>query len=220
MINSKNFPTVDPYLHSVATMTNNELPTDRSFQDGCIATALSGRLLVDQTMPEKGYDLIDAYLQADPGILDWAKQVGTDNPTAKRIISLVATREGMMCRGHGLIGGIISDIDSIDILESLGTDAPGTPKAKEEAMSPLGVCIYGIFGTLAYVDLYTQKSNFIRTIASDTRNALMTALRDTDIVVALSKSAVTIPSTEPDIRFLGLTDYTIENNKFIRRGNP
>ena len=216
MTQTKIFPELEQPLAKIAAMTNADLPSDRRMREGCLMTAGSGRLLVDQTLSVDAYVLIDTYLQADDGMRDWLIQTSKEHPNVKRLISLVATPKGMMCRGHGLVGDIIADEESMRILTDLGKDAPGVPPERIAAMSPLAVTIYGVFGTIAYVDLYEKTSGFTSTIAQATRCALVSVFRNTDILVSLSTTTPMVGSLTPDIRFLGLTDYTITDGNRTR----
>lgn len=207
----KHIPEIKSYVEAILNMKNEDLPSDRRWKEGVEATRNTGLLLIDQTLKEDGYALIQKYMDSDAGINQWATETNPDTVTGCLLIALTATPQGLRCCTHHITGTIVADDDAIKVLTRLGTNAPGVDAVREQAMSPAAIGVYGIIGTSSYVDVFCENNSFFSNVNPEICDALVTSFRNATIVVSLSTVF-----DEMDVRLLGLTNYALKDNKLVR----
>lgn len=88
MSNRFTFTVPDSILSPVSSMTNTDLPSDDQWKAAARETGNTGRFLMDKTIRDDGYALIQFVLDADPGIAKWCAAVKQDHPDDIPVVSI------------------------------------------------------------------------------------------------------------------------------------
>lgn len=215
MSNSFAITVPDSILSPVSSMTNADLPSDAQWKAAARETGNSGRFLMNQTIRDDGYALIQFVLDADPGIAKWCADIKRDHTDAIPIISIVAGTNQIDVHCNALIGNVgrenMTTESAMDVLRALGKSNPSVSKEKVDGMTPEVVSVYGIFGTLSYCGLIGKESgSLLKVMKSDYKNALAVAFGHTSVIVSLCLET----NGGEDVSLLGLADYVLSEGRF------